>query len=190
MLYAPSSITRGDLEFRQFKRRDLDSLVTAVRASLPELIKWLPWATDSYNRLEGMRFLRDSSAAWKDRRAYDYAVRSTKYPDEHLGNVSIWATSKQYGVGEIGYWIRTDKVHKGIGTAATRAMVELGFGDLRMHRLTLRIAIGNRGSERIAEKLGFTKEGVLREVLTLNGKRVDHTLYSILKHEYQNTEGP
>lgn len=187
MLHAPSSIISGDLELRQFKRRDLDSLVTSVLASLPELIKWLPWAAKNYNRLDGTRFLRDSSASWKDGRAYDYAVRSTKYPDEHLGNVSIWATSKKHGVGEIGYWIRTDQAHKGMGTAATRAMVELGFRDLGMHRLTLRIAVGNKGSERIAEKLGFSKEGVLREVITLNGKRVDHTLYSLLKHEYQET---
>jgi ribosomal-protein-serine acetyltransferase len=184
MLQPPSSITRGDLEFRQFKRRDLDALATAVTASLPELIKWLPWATAGYNRVDGMRFLRDSISAWRDHRAYDFAIRPTNFPEEHWGNVSIWSTSQQYGVGEVGYWVRTDKAHQGIGTAATKAMLELGFGTLKMHRIILRIAVGNGASERIAEKLGFTKEGVLREVLIVNGKRVDHVLYSILRHEF------
>jgi ribosomal-protein-alanine N-acetyltransferase len=62
-------------------------------------------------------------------------------------------------------------------------MVEKGFVNLGLHKVTLRIAQGNRGSERVAEKLGFTREGVLREELRINGVWIDHTLYSLLEHE-------
>ena len=85
--------------------------------------------------------------------------------------------------GEIGYWIRSDETGSGVATEATEALIEAGFEHLRLHKLTLRIAKGNRGSERIAEKLGFTREGVLREELRIRGVWVDHTLYSLLEHE-------
>jgi len=66
-------------------------------------------------------------------------------------------------------------------------MVQVAFEELRLHRVVLRIAVGNRASERVAEKLGFTREGVLREELEVHGKWLDHTVYSLLEHEYQNT---
>jgi RimJ/RimL family protein N-acetyltransferase len=88
------------------------------------------------------------------------------------------------GTGEIGYWVRSDETAKGVATEATAALVRVGFEELGFHRLTLRIAVGNRASERVAEKLGFTREGVLREELLIRGRWTDHTLFALLEHEH------
>jgi RimJ/RimL family protein N-acetyltransferase len=74
---------------------------------------------------------------------------------------------------------------RGYATEATRALMSVGYDHLGLHKLTLRIAVGNRGSERVAEKLGFTREGVLREELLIRGNWVDHTLYSMLEGEFR-----
>jgi ribosomal-protein-serine acetyltransferase len=60
---------------------------------------------------------------------------------------------------------------------------------LGYHKVVLRVAIGNDASERVAEKLGFSREGVLREELLIRGRWTDHTLYSMLDREHQ-TESP
>lgn len=166
-----------------FQRRDVDPLVEAIQASLPELKAWLPWPHDRYDRIDSLRFIRDSNRAWREQRAYDFAIHR---PDDpiHLGNVSLWYTSRPNDCGEIGYWVRSSETSSGIGTEATAAMLQLGFEELGLHRVALRVAVGNRSSERIAEKLGFTREGTLREVIKIGNRRVDHTQFSLLRHEW------
>ncbi len=179
----PRETSRLSLE--PFRRRDVDPLVEAVRASLPELGRWLPWPHAHYGRSDANRFIRDSMRSWREQRAFDFALRAHHAPNHHLGNISIWHTSRQFRVGEIGYWIRSDATGRGIATEAASAMLALGFGPLGMHRITLRIAVGNIASERIAEKLGFTREGVLREVIKVGDQWMDHTLFSLLDSEYR-----
>ena len=177
------------LVLRPFRRRDLESMVEAVLPSLPELSTWMPWARPSYGRRDALLFLRDSLAAWAEGRAYDFAVRYRTDQDRHLGNVSIWYTSRQSRVGEIGYWVRSDEVGNGVATEAAAHMLDVGFGELGLHRITVRIADGNLGSERVAEKLGFTREGLLREELEVAGKWLDHSIWGLLDHEYRSARG-
>jgi RimJ/RimL family protein N-acetyltransferase len=54
-----------------------------------------------------------------------------------------------------------------------------------MHRVILRIAVGNRASERVAEKLGFFREGILREEIKVRGNWLDHSVWGLLEHEYR-----
>lgn len=174
----------SSLVLQPFQRRDVDPLVESIRVSLPELKQWLPWPHDAYDKVDALRFVRDSNKAWREQRAFDFAIRR-EGDGRHLGNVSIWWTSRPNACAEIGYWVRSDVTGTGIGTEATRAMLRLGFEEMGLHRVTLRIAVGNVGSERIAEKLGFQREGVLREVIDVGGRRVDHSIHSLLRPEWR-----
>jgi ribosomal-protein-serine acetyltransferase len=172
------------LELRPFRRRDLDSVLAAIEASMDELELWLPWANRSYGRTEASRFLRESSSAWSSGRAFDFAIRAREDADFHVGNISVWPTSRRERAGEIGYWIRSSLTGKGIATEAAARVGQVGFEELELHRVTLRIAVGNRASERVAEKLGFTKEGLLRKEVLVRGRWMDHTLWAMLEDEY------
>lgn len=138
-----------------------------------------------YTHDDAVAFIRDSMSAWKDGKAFDYAIRDRSDTDRHIGNISIWQTSRTGKIGEIGYWIRSDMAGKGYATEATRALLGVGFLTMGLHKVTLRIAVGNRGSERVAEKLGFHREGLLREELLIRGNWIDHTLYSMLEREFR-----
>ncbi|MDH5373586.1 MAG: GNAT family N-acetyltransferase [Acidimicrobiia bacterium] len=168
-----------------FRRRDVDALHAAVRGSINDLHKWLPWAHLAYGRIEASHFVRESMKAWRETRAYDFSIRERN--DDagvHLGNVSIWFVSRGFRTGEIGYWVRSDRTAQGIATEVTARLVQVGFDQLNMHRIVLRIAVGNQGSERVAQKLLFTREGVLREELKVRGEWLDHSVFSMLDHEY------
>jgi RimJ/RimL family protein N-acetyltransferase len=173
------------LELRPFRRRDLDAVVEAIDASMDDLELWLPWANRSYGRSETNRFLRESVSAWSDGRAFDFAIRARDEPDFHLGNISVWPTSKRERAGEIGYWIRSSATGKGVATEAAARVSQVGFEELELHRITLRIAVGNRPSERVAEKLGFTREGLLRKEVLVRGRWMDHSLWAMLEDEYR-----
>ncbi len=173
------------LVLRPFRRRDVASVHEAVLESLPELSQWLPWAAGSYSRPVTHQFVRDSMAAWGDEKAFDFAIRSRDDRDRHLGNVSAWWTSKANLVGEIGYWVRSDTTGTGICTEATARVLQVAFEELQMHRVALRIAVGNVASERVARKLGFLHEGVLRSEVKVGSTWMDHSVWGLLAHEWR-----
>jgi RimJ/RimL family protein N-acetyltransferase len=151
---------------------------------LPELQQWLPWAHASYGRSDAQAYVRESMRSWREGKAYDFAIRTIDEPRRHLGNVSVWFISRSFKTGEAGYWVRSDETGSGIATEATARTLEIAFDELHLHRVILRIALGNRPSERVAEKLGFTREGVLREEIKVHGQWLDHSVWGLLEHEY------
>ena len=171
------------LVLRPFRRRDVGSMHEAIEMSLGDLQPWLPWV-EGYDRGVAQRFVRESVAAWADRRAFDFTVRLIDDPNRHIGNVSIWHTSVQNDIGEVGYWIRSDETGRGYGTEATTRAVQIGFEELRLHKVQLRIAIGNTRSEHIAEELGFVREGVLRDEVKVGNEWLDHSVWSLLEEEW------
>ncbi len=172
------------LILRRFTRRDSATLNDAIRVSLPDLNEWLPWARTNYQSGDATAFIRDSLQAWKEERAWDYTIRFKAEPDRHVGNLSMWTVSKLGKSAEIGYWVRSDETSNGICTEAAEAILGEAFGTLKYHKVIMRIAVGNDASNRVAEKLGFTKEGILREELLIRGNWVDHSLWSLLSREY------
>lgn len=171
------------LMLRPFHRRDVGPLDRSIRESLADLEPWLPWAV-GYERSVAQRFVRESVAAWSEGKAFDFAIRLLDDPDRHVGNVSVWYVSQQNRVGEIGYWVHSGFSNAGIATEATARTIQIGFEELMLHKITLRIAVGNERSVRVAEKLGFSKEGTLRDEVRVGSKWIDHTVWSLLESEW------
>jgi len=173
------------LRLQRFARRDGQTLDEAIRASLPDLNQWLPWARLDYTQSDTTSFIRESLQAWKEERAWDYSIRSKDDLRHHIGNISFWTVSKLGKIAEIGYWVRSDETSRGVCSGAVELLLEEVFNSMGYHKVVLRIAVGNDASDRVAEKLGFTREGVLREELLIRGNWVDHTLWSLLDREYR-----
>ena len=171
------------LVLRPVRRRDVGPLPDAIEVSLADLQPGLPWV-EGYDRGVSQRFVRESVAAWAERRAYDFTIRTLDDPGRHIGNVSLWSTSAQNGIGEVGYWIRSDETGQGYGAEATTRAVQVGFEEMRLHKVQLRIAVGNVRSEQIARRLGFALEGTLRDEVKVGDEWLDHTVWSPHAHEW------
>ncbi len=182
---APADLYTPRFTLRPFRRRDIGPVHEAVLVSLPELAAYLPWAHQRYNRGVTQQFIRESAAAWHEGRAFDFAIRRSTEPGRHLGNVSIWFTSRANATGEVGYWVRTDETGQGICTEVVARVLRFGFEDLALHRIVVRIGVGNTGSERIAQKLGFRLEGTLRDEVLVGDTWIDHTIWGLLEPEWR-----
>jgi RimJ/RimL family protein N-acetyltransferase len=182
---SPTQRTTSELVLRPFKRRDADALAEAIAVSLADLVQWLPWAHRYYDRADAASYIRESMVAWKEGRAFDFSIRRSTDLRRHLGNISLWPTTRGGAVGEIGYWVRSDETGAGVCTQAAIRVLETAFVELGFHKVVLRIAVGNIASERVAHKLGATQEGLLRDELRIGGKWTDHTLWGLLEDEYR-----
>ena len=87
-----------------------------------------------------------------------------------------------HGQVEIGYWLLAAARGRGTATKTARFLAEYGFS-LGMERIEARVFAGNSASERVLERAGFTREGVIRSMPMRAGGRADQTLFSLLPDE-------
>jgi RimJ/RimL family protein N-acetyltransferase len=100
---------------------------------------------------------------------------------EPLGVVSLRVAERDPGLGAVGYWLLPDARGRGAATVALRLVARWAFEALGVQRLELTTASENVASQRVAERAGFTREGVLRGfVSTKNNGRRDNVMFSLL----------
>jgi RimJ/RimL family protein N-acetyltransferase len=87
--------------------------------------------------------------------------------------------------GELGYWIGVPFWNRGYCTEASRALMDLGFGRLGLHRIQARHLTRNPASGRVMQKLGMHSEGINRHAIRKNDGFEDLELYAILAVEWR-----
>jgi RimJ/RimL family protein N-acetyltransferase len=100
---------------------------------------------------------------------------------EPLGVVSLRVAERDPGLAAIGYWLRAEARGRGAATVAVQLVARWAFDALGVRRLELTTAPDNVASQRVAERAGFTREGLLRGlVATEDNRRRDDVMFSLL----------
>jgi RimJ/RimL family protein N-acetyltransferase len=118
---------------------------------------------------------------WKGGSRAGFAILSAE--GEFLGLAAIVDLDLPARQGEIGYIVKPDARGRGVAARALRLIAGWALGSLGLERVELRISIGNEPSLRVAERLGFVREGVLRSVHLKDAVREDVAVYSLLAGE-------
>ena len=87
--------------------------------------------------------------------------------------------------GKLGYALHPDWWGNGYATDAARTMLDFGFRDLGLHRISVAIGPENTASIAVAQRLSFQYEGHIRHHVYTNDAWRDSLLYSLLEHEWQ-----
>ena len=86
----------------------------------------------------------------------------------------------------IGYWLGESYQGKGLMTGACNALVGYLFSELKLHRIEIRCATDNPRSGGVPQRLGFSKEGVLRQSQAFDDRFLDIEVYALLADEWPN----
>ena len=97
-----------------------------------------------------------------------------------IGTIGFNALSMKHKRGEIGYEIHPEQWRKGYTLEAVSSVLQYGFGELGLTRIGAVVFIDNEASNKLLSKVGFQKEGILRDYVYQNGKAHDTYVYSIL----------
>jgi ribosomal-protein-serine acetyltransferase len=92
------------------------------------------------------------------------------------------------GSGDLGYWIDADYEGRGITSRAARALVTSAFGELGLKKIDLRTSVKNTRSRALAERLGFSYEGILPAGLRFSNHSDDVALYAVTAHHWRTEE--
>ncbi len=163
-------------------RSDLGPLHDAITETLPDLVKWLPWARPSHTRHETRRYLRSSRLARQNRQAFEFVIEDRQSRDV-LGMCSLHRLDWMRACAGVGYWVRSSHWRQRVATEAVQGLIGHAFHELALNRLELHIALDNQVSHRVAHTLGFKPEGVAREAEFIGGVFVDHQQYSLVRSD-------
>ena len=101
---------------------------------------------------------------------------------EIVGGATLHHLDSERKIVEIGYFVLPAARGRGVATAIARMLALHAFA-LGIERVAAYVNVGNTASERVLEKAGFTREGVVRSMPKPDGRRVDKTLFSLLPGE-------
>jgi RimJ/RimL family protein N-acetyltransferase len=180
---AELALRQGAVTLRPWLSTDADAIV--ARIGDPAIVEFLDRIPQPYERGDALDYIRGSREGWQAWTHTNFAILVDGI-EGAVGSVGIQWTEIAEGVGEIGYWVAAEARGRGVGTTATRLVAEWAFDvEQRLERLQLRADVRNAASNRVAEKAGFTREGVLRSSRrnVRLGRRVDFVMWSLLRAE-------
>ncbi len=175
-------LTDGFVLLRPSQSGDIASLYEAVRESIAEVSVWMPWCHPDYSIEESTIWVESQPEIWEKGTGYEFAI--TDYASgSYLGCCGINRIQRDWGLANLGYWVRTSQTKKGVATAATLLLARFAFTELKLGRIEIVVEVDNRASQRVAEKAGATKERVLRNRLTKNGNPCDAVMFSLIPED-------
>lgn len=106
-------------------------------------------------------------------------------PDDVIGTCTLADLDRRHRRADIGAALAAEHHGRGYAEEAVRAMIDHGFGDLGLHRVTADVDPRNAAALRLVERLGFRKEGRMREHYRQNDEWQDGLLFGLLKREWE-----
>ena len=175
-----ANLSDGTVILRPWARDDVDEMIKSLDGD-DEIARWLDQIPQPYTRRDALAYIGGAAGNERETR---FAIT-----DAASGRVlgSVGASWNESGdVAEIGYWTRADARGRGSTTRAVRLVARWAF-DAGAARVQLRADVENTPSRRVAEKVGFTLEGVLRSAHwnPRLGRRQDWAMYSLLPGELE-----
>jgi len=177
-LAAQPDITAGRRHLRP--PTPLDAAAIAAACQDPEVPRWTS-VPSPYTVADAEEFVRLALGGWARGSGADWVVLDS-VDGRLLGVVGLRRGGS--GVAEIGFWVVAAERGRGVVTDAVRAVARWAFAAGGVECLEWRALVGNHASRRVAEKVGFTVEGVLRSRFSARGEpRRDDQVGSLLPGE-------
>ena len=140
------------------------------------------WITEACNDPDIAQFIvgMPPPRRWASSTDAEFVIADAAHA-EPLGVVSLRIAERDPGLAAVGYWLRPEARGRGAATVAVRLIALWAFNELGVQRLELTTAPENVASQRVAERAGFSREGVLRGLVATkdNGRR-DSVMFSLL----------
>ena len=178
-----TELTDGVVRVRTYRETDVQALYEAVRESIADVSPWLPWCHQGYSIEESREFVSSRNSAARGDEHYSFAVFEKDNSRRLCGGVGLNFISRVHQFGNLGYWVRTGATGKGFASRAARLVAQFGFEQLGLQRIEIVAALPNVASQRVAEKIGAVREGVLRKRLRIRGAPHDAVLFSLVRED-------
>ncbi len=176
----PREILTERLLLRPAWESDAEAVIEAIEESRSELQAWMAWPPNMRISDDVRQLAARGKSNWEARS--DFGISIFRRDDgRFLGGTGLHDPNWNIPSFEIGYWMRTSEVGQGYGREAVIALTQVAFGNLGARRVQICCDPENARSRRVAESVGYTLEGQLRnEDRSPDGELRDTLVYSLI----------
>lgn len=178
----PLQLSGDRIGLREFRPDDLGEVMKVIGDD--RVTDYLSF--DSRTHEQGATMLKETDKRAKQTPRTEYYLAVTESDDKLIGFARLGFNGVQ--AAKLGYAIAADRWNCGYATDATRTLVDFGFHTLKLHRISAAIGPENSASIIIAQRLGMSYEGRIRDHVYTNGQWRDSLLYSVLAHEWSSKD--
>lgn len=179
-------INTARLVLREFVINDWPDVLEYQRD--PRYLRFYPWLDRSESEVRDFVQMFLDQQAEQPRGKFQLAIT---FPGDGrlIGNCGIRRKEDNDWEADIGYELAPEHWGKGYATEAAQAIVDFGFAELSLHRISSWCIADNAASARVLEKAGLRLEGRLRESEYFKGRWWDTLLYGLLESEWKGLAG-
>jgi RimJ/RimL family protein N-acetyltransferase len=167
----------GPTALRPWRDSDIHSIVEACQD--PEIVRWTR-VPEQYGDVDARAYLLQRHESTHAGATALFAIASAEDLDHLLGSISLMRPAWEHARAEVGYWLAPGARGRGHATRALGLITAFGFESLGLERIDLFAATRNPASQRVAERVGFTREAVLRSYMSGKDGQLDMVAFGRL----------
>lgn len=171
-----------ELELRIFEPGEAGELFWLVDSNRRYLREWLAWIDGIQSPGQFYSVIQMWQKNFQEGSSSHFGIR---YRGVLAGSISLHAIDWNNSQASIGYYLSEKLQGRGITIRTVKAVINHAFYELGLNRIEIRCGKDNDKSKAIPMKLGFYREGILRDGEFLNGNFHDLIVYGLLRREWQ-----
>ncbi|MGN4127454.1 GNAT family N-acetyltransferase [Lysinibacillus sphaericus] len=173
------SIQGGKCYVRTFQEKDAQNLSGLVSRNKYFWSTYEPLQRPEYYTVDAQyKKILESLYLMDSKREFSFGIYE-QGTNNLIGHIALYAVKRlPYSSAFVGYAMDEIYIGKGIVTEAVDLVVRFAFEQIGLHRVEAYVSTQNNASIRVLEKSGFQREGLLRQLLYINGQWVDHYMYA------------
>jgi RimJ/RimL family protein N-acetyltransferase len=173
-----TTLTMDDLVLRPWRPTDAPAVHAICQD--PEIARWVT-IPQPFTPAAADAFIEGALQMWRDGTGAPFAIVDVA-TERILGAVTRFGPDGHQAT--FGLWLAREARGRGVGTRALRLLADWTFATTAVIRIDSFIMVGNEPSERMVERAGFRREGVLRAWdLHHDGVPVDCVVYSRIRSD-------
>jgi len=167
------------ISIRPYQLSDASALFEAARESVAEVQPWLPWCHAGYTLADAQTWIQSQVEKFAKRTEFSFLIENEC--SRFFGGCGLNHINELHRMANLGYWVRTSATGRGVAPQAMRLVAEWALANTQLQRLEIVVAVGNTRSQRVAEKAGAQREGILRSRLYFHDRPHDAVMYSLVR---------
>jgi ribosomal-protein-serine acetyltransferase len=176
----------NEIEIELLQQQHKEELFDLIDDNREHLRKWLLWVDKRKSVQDFEPIIPIWITNYANNNGFDAGIR---YNGTLVGMIGLHFIDWKNKTTSIGYFISEKAQGKGIVTRSVGALVNYLFEEMDLNRIEVEVAVNNRKSIAIPERLGFIREGVKRDGQWLYDHYEDLILFSLLKRDWKHLNG-
>jgi RimJ/RimL family protein N-acetyltransferase len=160
----------------------MDDLLAAAIESSADVYRWLPWCRPDYVREDAAEWVSLQTRCSSSNAGFEFVISDGR--SRFLGACGLNHILEPHRMANLGYWVRSSESDRGVASAAVRLLADWAFANTGLQRLEILAATENTRSQRVAQRAGASREGILRSRLLCHGRFHDAVVYSIVRESW------